>query len=95
MSAAGFGCAFAFNYYFFALMRLCCAVVTAGFTLSSYVLSVEVVGQESRNFAGLLGGAIFAFSYSIVAVAAYFLREWRYLVFLFSGVGLLNLTLLG
>jgi OCT family organic cation transporter-like MFS transporter 4/5 len=94
MSVVGFGCGIAPNYYVFMVMRLCSAIAVSGFTLSSFVLSVEVVGHESRNFAGLVGTALFSFAYSIVALAAYFVREWRYLMCLFSGAGLLTLPLL-
>lgn len=93
MSVSGLGCGLAFNYHFFVLMRLLCAFAAAGFILSSYVLSVELVGRESRNFAGLLGSGLFALGYSVVALSSYFVRNWRYLTFLFSGLGLGTLSL--
>jgi hypothetical protein len=69
------------------LMRLLCAIGGAGFIISSFVLSVEFVGRDSRNFAGLLGSFLFGVGYCVVALGAYFFREWRHLTFLFSGAG--------
>lgn len=77
----------AFNYYFFVLMRISCAFGSSGFILSSYVLSVEVVGRENRKLAGLLGSGLFAVSYPLVALMAYLLRHWRVLTVLNSALG--------
>jgi MFS family permease len=93
MSLTGFGYGFAFNYNFFVLMRLLCAIGGAGFILSSFVLSVEFVGRENRNFAGLLGTAMFALGYCVVALGAFLVREWRHLIFMFSGLGLCTFLL--
>ena len=68
-------------------MRMLCAIGGAGFILASYVLSVELVGRESRNFAGLLGSFLFACGYGLVALSAYLIRDWRFLTLLFSVLG--------
>lgn len=93
MALSGLGYGLAFNYYLFVMMRFLCAVFGAGFILSSFVLSVEIVGRENRNFAGLLGSGLFAFGYPVVALMAYYIRNWRYLVFIFSGFGFFGLSL--
>lgn len=84
VGVSGFGYGLAPNFYIFVILRVCTAISSAGFIMSSYVLSVEIVGASSRNFAGLLGSAMFGFSYPLLSLMAYFIRRWRVLVCVYS-----------
>ena len=84
----GFGYGLAFNYYMFVIFRVLSAISGAGFIMSSYVLSVEIVGMSARSISGMLGGALFGLAYSLVAAVAYFIRSWRTLTMVLSVVGL-------
>ena len=61
--------------------------------MSSYVLSVEIVGASSRSFAGLSGSALFALGYPLLSFMAYFIRRWRVLVCVYSAVAFSALLL--
>lgn len=91
LSSSGLGYGLATNFYFFVVMRFLNAFFGSGFLMSSFVLSVEIVGRENRNFSGLLGSGLFGVGYAVVALMAYYIRNWRYLVFTFSGLGFLAL----
>lgn len=88
---AGLGYGLAFNFYFFLLMRLCTAIANAGLIMTSIILSVEIVSPGNRNFAGMLGSLLFGFSFSLMALLAYFITNWRHLVVLSSMLGLIPL----
>lgn len=87
IAASGLGYGLAFDYYSFVCFRICAAIGTSGLIISSYVLSVEVVGISARSFAGMVGSAIFGSAYPILAVLAYFVRGWRVLALLITGAG--------
>ena len=78
-AASGFGYSLAPNYYVFVLFRLLVALTLAGVILSSFVLSMEIVGAEDRAYAGLVCSAIFGFSYPLLAALAFVFPNWRYL----------------
>ncbi len=80
------GCALSFNYYVFVLSRICLAFSISGLILSTVVIGVEMVGASARSFTGIAGGGIFALGYPLLAVLAYFFRNWRVLVFITSGL---------
>lgn len=75
---SGLGYSLAPNYYLFTLFRLLVAFAAGGTVLSSYVLSIEITGVDYRTFAGLACSAIFAVSYPLMAVMAYFIPNWRW-----------------
>ena len=85
---SGFGFGLAPNYTVFALFRLTSAVSGAGVILSSYVLSVEIVGMSARSFVGIAIAGFFSLSYPSLALLAYFIRSWRWLCVVISLLGL-------
>ncbi len=88
VAATGFGYSLAFNYYVFVIFRVLNSVSVAGLIMSSFVLSVEIVGISARRVSGLMGAGLFGLAYTIVAVMAYFIRSWRTLSMMLSTVGL-------
>lgn len=66
-----------------AIMIIICRVFigfwTPGVFLSAYVIGMEFVGPSKRVFAGIVTQYFFALGYLLIAVIAYFIREWRYL----------------
>ena len=85
--AAGVGYALAFNFYMFVAFRVLTAINVSGFIMSSFVLTVEIVGVSARGVVGMIGPGAFGLAYSVVAAAAYFIRSWRVLSILLSVVG--------
>ena len=94
MSIFGMLTALSFSYYSFIFFRLCTATSGAGALLSLYVLGIELVGKSGRNFAGMAGMVIFALSYPVLAIMAYFIRSWRWLTLLISAGSLVAFTLI-
>ena len=86
LSGLGFG--LAPNYSVFVFFRLMSAISGAGVILSSYVLSVEIVGISARSFAGIAGSVFFSLSYPLLALFAYLVYTWRWLSVVVSLVGL-------
>lgn len=84
---SGLGYGLAFDYYMFVFFRFCVGFSSIGAIASSYVLSVELVGMSTRSFAGVLGSFMFGLAYPMVAVVAYFVRQWRVLILLLTGIG--------
>ena len=72
------------GYLSFTFFRFCIGVSGSGVLLSSYVLCLELVGKSARTLAGLFGSAVFAVGYPVLAVLAYYIRNWRWLVLLVS-----------
>lgn len=92
-AASGLGYSLAPNYYIFLLFRFLVALNLAGVILSSFVLSMEIVGAEDRTYAGLMTSGIFGFSYPLLAGLAYVIPNWR-LIGVVSSIALLPLLLL-
>ena len=88
MVLSGLGFGLAPSYTIFVFFRLLCAASCAGVSISSYVLSVEVVDISTRSFAGFLGAVFFSLAYPFLALLAYFIRSWRWLSVVISLLGL-------
>ena len=86
ISGLGFG--LSPSYAVFVVFRLLNAISCAGVVLTSYVLSMEIVGVSARSFAGIAGSGFFAIGYPILACLAYFIRSWRWLCVVISLFGL-------
>ena len=86
--ASGLGFGLAFSYTVFVFFRLLSAVSCAGVILTSYVLSVEIVGITARSYAGIVGAVFFSMAYPFLALLAYFIRSWRWLCVVISLLGL-------
>ncbi len=92
-AASGFGYSLAPNFYVFVIFRLLVALNLAGVILSSFVLSMEIVGAEDRTYAGLACSGIFGFSYPLLAGLSYLIPNWR-LLGVVSSIALLPFLLL-
>jgi putative MFS transporter len=85
---SGFGYGLSPGYAIFVFFRLLSAISGAGLILSSYVLSVEIVGISARSYAGIAGAGFFSFAYPLLALLAYFIHSWRWLSVVISLLGL-------
>lgn len=85
---SGLGYGLAPSYMLFTIFRLMNAISCAGIILSSYVLSVEIVGISARSFAGLAGSCFFSLSYPCLSVLTYYIYNWRWLCVVTSLLGL-------
>lgn len=74
---AQLGCYIAPSYHFFATCRFLVGMFTQGQVLSAYVLTLELLGPSKRTVVGLTLMGVFAFSFPILAVLAYYITEWR------------------
>lgn len=84
---SGVACSLAYDYYSFVLFRVGVAFSSIGTIMSSYVLSVEVVGVASRSYAGVIGSLLFGLGLPLLALMAYFIRQWRLLTLLVAVAG--------
>ena len=57
--------------------RFLVGMFTQGQVLSAYVLTLELLGPSKRTVVGLTLMGVFAFSFPILAVLAYYITEWR------------------
>lgn len=94
LTLSGLGYGLALGYLSFVSFRMFSGFNSAGLIISSYVLSVEVVGGSKRELAGMVGAAMFACCFPVLSVLAYFVRGWRYLSLLVSVMGLSLFVLL-
>ena len=85
---SGLGYGLAPSYFLFSFFRFMSAISSAGVILSSYVLSVEIVGVSARSFAGLAGSCFFSLSYPCLAILARYIYNWRCLCIVISLLGL-------
>ena len=90
---SGFASTLAGGIYSFALLRAIVAMFNSGVITSCFVLRIEIVGTSARSFAGLVGGMFFSFGFVLLAIFAYFIRDWRLLVIVCTVYGLLHLLL--
>lgn len=90
---SGFASSLAGGIYSFALMRAIVAMFNSGVITSCFVLRIEIVGTSARSFAGLVGGMFFSFGFVLLAIFAYFIRDWRFLIIVCTVYGLLHLFL--
>jgi len=82
----GVGAALSFGIVSFTFFRVCVGINLSGIILSSYVLSLELVGKSARKLVGVVGSFMFGLAYPVLAVLAYYIRNWRLLT-LFVSLG--------
>ena len=81
------------GFNFFVFFRIAIAFFNAGILLSGYSLAMEITGISQRTFAGLGVHAFFGFGCLLLAVMAYFIRNWRTLSVVSGLAGFLFLLL--
>ncbi|PIK41575.1 putative organic cation transporter protein-like [Apostichopus japonicus] len=71
--------AFTRNYWMLTLLRFLTGTVNISMYIMAFILGTELVGPSKRVFAGILICLTYAVGYLLLAVAAFFIRDWRYL----------------
>ncbi|XP_041463350.1 organic cation transporter protein-like isoform X1 [Lytechinus variegatus] len=75
-----FGCglavAFSPNYWFYTIVRIVLASANMGVFLLAFVIGTEFVGPSKRVIAGIVIMLFFSVGYMLLAVFAYFIRDW-------------------
>ncbi|XP_033625329.1 organic cation transporter protein-like [Asterias rubens] len=61
----------------FIVLRFFLAVSNMGVYIMAFVIGTELVGPEWRTFIGVCAECAFAMGYMLLAVVAYFVRDWR------------------
>ena len=79
-----FAMAFAKAFWIVAVCRVIVGFFEAGCFLSMFVLATELVGPEKRALAGTLVWFYFTAALMVLALKAYFVRNWRNLLILSS-----------
>ncbi|XP_071818796.1 organic cation transporter protein-like isoform X1 [Apostichopus japonicus] len=71
--------AFTRNYWMLTLLRFLTGTVNISMYIMAFILGTELVGPSKRVFAGILVCLTYVVGYLLLAVAAFFIRDWRYL----------------
>ncbi|XP_072178172.1 organic cation transporter protein-like [Diadema setosum] len=72
----GVGIAFSPSYWVFTSLRMVLAGANMGVFLLCFIIGTEFVGPSKRTFAGMGINLAFSVGYMIIAVYAYFIRDW-------------------
>ncbi|KAL9985445.1 hypothetical protein ACROYT_G007856 [Oculina patagonica] len=79
-----FAMAFAKAYWIVAVCRFVIGFCEAGCFITMFVLATELVGPEKRALAGTLVWIYFTVALLVLAIKAYFVRNWKILLILSS-----------
>ncbi|MBN3312828.1 S22A7 protein, partial [Atractosteus spatula] len=71
--------AFSVSYVMFAVTRTLCGISLTGMSIISIALSVEWTDVEHRTFTGTINGLSWTVGNMLLALLAYFIRDWRQL----------------
>ncbi|XP_071478126.1 organic cation transporter protein-like [Diadema antillarum] len=72
----GAAIAFSPNYVTFTTLRVILAAANMGVFLMAFVIGTELVGPSKRTVAGIVIELFFSFGYMLLALLAYFIRDW-------------------
>lgn len=78
------GAAFAHSIILFAILRFATAASLTGFFVVHYVYILELVGPSYRTMSGKGSGFFWAAGSGTCALVAYYIRDWRTLLLVFS-----------
>uniref|UniRef100_A0A8D0G3A4 Major facilitator superfamily (MFS) profile domain-containing protein n=1 Tax=Sphenodon punctatus TaxID=8508 RepID=A0A8D0G3A4_SPHPU len=81
--------AFAESYFMFVVTRTLCGVGLTGMSIISLTLGVEWTDVKHRTFCGTISGISWTLGYMILALVAYLIRDWRWLLMAVTYPGLL------
>ena len=65
------------SYILYAGSRFLIACGTRGINVTGFVLGMEMMAQSKRTFAGIVIEYFFAIGQMILALLAFFIRDWR------------------
>ncbi|KAK2817567.1 hypothetical protein Q5P01_025758 [Channa striata] len=75
----GITAAFSTSYVMFAISRALCGAALSGLSIITAVLGIEWVDVQHRTFSGTIMGLAWAVGNMLLALLAYFIRDWRHL----------------
>ncbi|XP_030850613.1 organic cation transporter protein isoform X2 [Strongylocentrotus purpuratus] len=75
-SVSGLAIAFSPSYWFYTIFRMILASANMGVFLLSFIIGTEFVGPSKRVIAGIVIMIFFSIGYMLLALFAYFIREW-------------------
>ncbi|KAK5650955.1 hypothetical protein RI129_001984 [Pyrocoelia pectoralis] len=79
-------------YTLFLILRFILAVVASGVMVTSFVICVEIVAGSWRTTVPILHQIPFGLGNTIMAVMAYYIRDWRQLQLILCGIGALYMS---
>jgi MFS transporter, OCT family, solute carrier family 22 (organic cation transporter), member 4/5 len=65
------------SYIIYAISRFVIAIGTRGINLTAYVLGMELLESRKKTFGGMIFQLAFPIGQLILALIAYFIRDWR------------------
>uniref|UniRef100_A0A3Q3SQA0 Solute carrier family 22 member 6 n=1 Tax=Mastacembelus armatus TaxID=205130 RepID=A0A3Q3SQA0_9TELE len=71
--------AFSTSYVMFAVFRALCGVALSGMSIISIVLGIEWIDVKHRTFSGTIMSLSWSVGNMLLALLAYFIRDWRHL----------------
>uniref|UniRef100_A0A8C5B2E5 Solute carrier family 22 member 6, like n=1 Tax=Gadus morhua TaxID=8049 RepID=A0A8C5B2E5_GADMO len=84
MAVSGTCAAFSPSFSLFCLFRFMCGMALSGVGLNSFSLIVEWIPTRVRTVVGTGTGYFYTMGQLILALVAYFIRDWRWLTFAVS-----------
>ncbi|XP_056451273.1 solute carrier family 22 member 6-like isoform X2 [Gadus chalcogrammus] len=84
MAVSGTCAAFSPSFSLFCLFRFMCGMALSGVVLNSFSLIVEWIPTRVRTVIGTGTGYCYTMGQLILALVAYFIRDWRWLTFAVS-----------
>uniref|UniRef100_A0A8C9WB10 Solute carrier family 22 member 6 n=1 Tax=Scleropages formosus TaxID=113540 RepID=A0A8C9WB10_SCLFO len=72
--------AFSVSYTMFAVTRTLCGVALTGITITTISLSIEWADIKHRTFTGIIVSLVWSVGNMLLALLAYFIRDWRHLM---------------
>ncbi|XP_048363025.1 solute carrier family 22 member 7-like [Sphaerodactylus townsendi] len=85
--------AFSVSYLMFIVMRSLCGVGLTGISIISLTLAVEWTDIKHRTFCGTISGLSWSVGYMLLALLAYLIRSWRWLLIAVTSPCLLSIVL--
>lgn len=81
-----FGVATSFvpSFWMFCVMRFITAMATGGTMVTSFVITMEIIGKKHRELMSVLYQIPFNLGHFTLAIFGYFIRDWRTLQFALS-----------
>ncbi|XP_042316696.1 solute carrier family 22 member 7-like [Sceloporus undulatus] len=85
--------AFSVSYWMFVVMRTLSGVGLTGISIISLILAVEWTDIKHRTFCGTISGISWSFGYMLLALVAYLIRTWRWLLLAVTSPCLLSIVI--